>query len=69
MQQVAERSAFSRRERKAALWALIVAAALAASTVLLQPWSEPSLGPWSGDQAAVSMPDVLDAQPITVSSL
>lgn len=62
------RSAFSREERKAAMWALLAAALIAASAMMVQQRTGPSLGPWGAEQATVSMPDVLDAQPI-VSSL
>jgi hypothetical protein len=59
-----QRGAFTREERKAALMALLVAALIAASAMLTQQWFQPSLGPWSGDQAAATIPGVLDAQPV-----
>ena len=59
-----ERGAFTREERKAALMALLIAALIAAGGWMIQQWTGPSLGPWGMDQAAVSMPDVLDAQPV-----
>lgn len=60
-----QRGAFTREERKAAVWALLMACLIAGLALLVQQWTQPSLGPWGADQAAVSMPDVLDAQPIT----
>ena len=59
-----QRGAFTREERKAAMWALLIAIVIAAVAMLVQPWTQPSLGPWGAEQAAVSTPDVLDAQPI-----
>ncbi|HEY0598479.1 hypothetical protein [Brevundimonas sp.] len=59
-----ERGAFTREERKAALWALLIAAMIALMALMIQQWTRPSLGPWGADQAAASMPGVLDAQPI-----
>lgn len=56
--------AFSRQERKAAMWALLAAAVIAAAAMTIQQLTGPSLGPWGAEQATVSMPDVLDAQPI-----
>lgn len=58
------RSAFSRQERKAALWALLAAAMIAALGLAVQQWTRPSLGPWGGDQVVASIPGVLDAQPV-----
>ena len=58
------KSAFSREERKAAMWTLLAAAVIAASAMMVQQLTGPSLGPWGMEQATVSMPDVLDAQPI-----
>jgi len=60
-----QRGAFSREERKAAVWALLIAAMIAATALMIQQWTQPSLGPWGGDQVAVAMPDVLDAQPVS----
>ncbi|MCS6625319.1 hypothetical protein N0B44_20615 [Roseibacterium beibuensis] len=59
-----ERGAFTREERKAALWALLIAGVIAAMAMMVQQWTQPSLGPWGADQASVAMPDVLDAQPV-----
>lgn len=59
------RSAFSRQERKVALWTLLAALTIAALGLVVQQWTRPSLGPWSGDQTVASIPGVLDAQPIT----
>ncbi|RZJ44746.1 MAG: hypothetical protein EON87_09215 [Brevundimonas sp.] len=55
---------FSPRERKTALMALLVAAAVAAGGIALQPLIKPSLGP--GGAAAYQSaptPGVLDATP------
>jgi len=62
-----QRGAFTREERKAAIWALLIAAVIAAAAMMLQQLTGPSLGPWSAEQAAASMPGVLDAQPVTSS--
>ena len=59
-----ERGAFTHEERKAALWALLIAGVIAMMALMIQQWTQPSLGPWGADQASVAMPDVLDAQPI-----
>ena len=59
-----ERGAFTREERKAAMWALLIAAIIAALTLIVQQWTQPSLGPWGAEQAAASIPGVLDAQPV-----
>jgi len=59
-----QRGAFTREERKAALWALLIAGVIAFSALMLQQLTGPSLGPWGVEQAAVAMPDVLDAQPV-----
>ena len=56
-----ERGAFTHEERKAAVWALLIAAGVAVLAMLVQ---QPSLGPWGAEQAAVSMPGVLEAQPV-----
>ncbi len=62
-----QRGAFTREERKAARWALLIAAMIAAAAMLMQQLTSPSLGPWGVEQAAASMPGVLDAQPVTSS--
>jgi hypothetical protein len=59
-----QRGAFTREERKAALWALLIAGVIAFSALLFQQSTRPSLGPWGAEQASVAMPDVLDAQPV-----
>ena len=59
-----ERSAFTPEERKAAMWALLIAAMIAAFALIIQQWTQPSLGPWGADQATASIPGVLDAQPV-----
>lgn len=62
-----QRGAFTREERKAAMWALLIAAVIAAVAMLVQQLTGPSLGPWGVEQAAAAMPGVLDAQPVTSS--
>ena len=59
-----ERGAFTREERKAAMWALLIAAMIAATAMVAQQWTHPSLGPWGAEQAAATLPGVLDAQPV-----
>lgn len=59
-----QRGAFTPEERKAAIWALLMAILIAVLAMTLQQWMQPSLGPWGADQAAASIPDVLDAQPV-----
>ncbi|HEY0926053.1 hypothetical protein [Brevundimonas sp.] len=55
---------FSPRERRTALVALLVAAALTAAGFLLQPLLKPSLGPGGVDAyAPAAAPGVLDAIP------
>jgi hypothetical protein len=54
---------FTSRERKAALWALVGAALIAASGVLVQQYSRPSVGGLDGDVSAPP-PGVLQAQPL-----
>ena len=58
-----ERGAFTREERKAAVWALLIAALIAVAAVTIQQFTGPSLGPWGVEQAAATLPGVLDAQP------
>ncbi len=57
-----QRGAFTREERKVAMWALLIAAVVAAMAMAMQ---QPSLGPWSAEKASAAMPGVLDAQPVT----
>lgn len=59
-----QRGAFTHEERKAAVWALLIAAMIAALGLMIQQMTGPSLGPWGADQAAASLPDVLEAQPV-----
>ena len=56
---------FSPRERKTALWALMMASLIAAMGMMIQQWGPPSVGA-GGVEAymTVSVPGVLDAQPI-----
>jgi hypothetical protein len=57
---------FSARERKSALWALLMAGLIALMGMVIQQWSQPSVGP-GGVEAymTASVPGVLDAQPIS----
>ena len=59
-----QRGAFSREERKAALWALLIAGVIAFTALMFQQWTQPSLGPWGAEQESIAMPDVLHAQPV-----
>lgn len=59
-----ERGAFSHEERKAAVWALLIAAMVEILGLMIQQMTGPSLGPWGADQAAASLPDVLEAEPV-----
>ncbi|WP_298744304.1 hypothetical protein [uncultured Brevundimonas sp.] len=60
----AQREAFTREERRAAVWALLIAALIAILAMVVQQWTPPSLGPWGAEQAAASTPGILDAQPV-----
>jgi hypothetical protein len=46
------------------MWALLIAAMIAAFALVIQQWTQPSLGPWGAEQAAAAIPGVLDAQPV-----
>ncbi|MFN3931359.1 MAG: hypothetical protein ACK4JY_06370 [Brevundimonas sp.] len=46
----------------------MAAVLIAATGLVVQQWTRPSLGPWSGDQTVATLPDVLDAQPIARAS-
>ena len=61
-----ERGAYTHEERKAALWALLMAGLIAVMGIVIQQWSQPSVGP-GGVEAymTASVPGVLDAQPIS----
>ena len=56
---------FSQAERKAFMWALIVAAMLVALVTAYDWIAGPSLGIYGEDMQGVSMPGVLDAQPLS----
>lgn len=57
--------AFTPQERKTAMWALLTAALLAAMGLMIQQYSQPSVGPGGIDAyATASTPGVLDAQPV-----
>lgn len=62
-----EQGPFTREERKAAVLALLIAVGIALLATMVQQAIGPSLGPWGADQAAASMPGVLDAQPVASS--
>lgn len=56
---------FTPRERKTALWALVMAGLIAAMGTMIQQWSQPSVGPGGIDAyVTVSVPGVLDARPV-----
>ena len=56
---------FSPQERKTALWALLMAGLIAAMGMVVQQWSQPSVGPGGVDAYVIApAPGVLDAQPI-----
>ena len=63
-----ERGPFTPEERKAAVLALLIAVGIALLATMIQQSIGPSLGPWSAEQAAASMPGVLDAQPVAASA-
>lgn len=57
-------SVFSRSERRAALWAVVLAVAVAACGLMVQNnWGSPSLGAYAAT-APSALPGVLDARPI-----
>ena len=57
---------FSAQERKTALWALLMAGLIAGMGLMIQQWSQPSVGP-GGIEAYMTAPapGVLDAQPVS----
>ena len=56
---------FSPRERKTALWALLMAGLFAALGLVIQQWSQPSVGPGGADAYMTAVPPgVIDAQPV-----
>lgn len=58
-------SVFSRSERRAALWAVVLAVAIAACGLMVQnSWGSPSLGAYAAASAPSALPGVLDARPI-----
>jgi len=57
-------SIFTPRERRTAVWALVMAAAIAAGGLYVERWSKPSLGPDGAAAYAYAPSDgVLDARP------
>ncbi|MFN3668056.1 MAG: hypothetical protein ACK4VY_01990 [Brevundimonas sp.] len=58
--------AFSPQERKTALWALLMAGLIAGMGIMIQQWSQPSVGPGGVEAYVIApAPGVLDAQPIS----
>jgi hypothetical protein len=58
--------AFTPQERKTAMWALLMAGVLAALGLMIQQFSQPSVGPGGVDAyMTASAPGVIDAQPIS----
>lgn len=56
-------SVFSRSERRVAMWAVVLAAALAVlGTTVQGVWSRPSLGSYAASGPA-TLPGVIDARP------
>jgi hypothetical protein len=62
---------FTPRERKTALWALLMAGLIALMGLVIQEWAPPSVGPGGLDAYVTApVPGVLDAQPmVDISSL
>lgn len=57
---------FTARERKAAVWALVIAMLVTAAGVLIdKSWSRPSLGLYGATMTTASLPDVIDARPVS----
>ncbi len=57
---------FTAKERKTAFWALILATVITVVGVLIdQSWSRPSLGLYGDAITTASLPDVIDAQPVS----
>jgi hypothetical protein len=56
---------FSQAERKAFMWALIVAAVLVGVVTAYDWIAGPSLGIYGEDMRGAAMPGVLDAQPLS----
>jgi hypothetical protein len=57
--------AFSPRERRVALMALLAAVLIAALGAMVQPLLTPSVGPWGGEASlSAPTPGVLDATPL-----
>jgi len=56
---------FSPQERKTALWALLMAGLIAAMGMVIQQWSQPSVGPGGAEAYRTAPPPgVVDAQPV-----
>lgn len=57
---------FTTRERKTAMWALLMAVLIAGMGLMLQQYSPPSVGPGGIDAyMTASAPGVLEAQPVS----
>ena len=62
-------SIFTRQERKAAVWALLIAAIVASLGVMGEQWTHASVGPHGADAYAYApAAGVLDAQPIDLGT-
>ena len=56
---------FSPQERKTALWALLMAGLIAAMGMVIQQWSQPSVGPGGAESYMTAPPPgVIDPQPV-----
>ena len=62
-------SIFTRQERKAAMWALLIAAIVASLGVIAEQWTHASVGPNGADAYAYApAAGVLDARPIDLGT-
>lgn len=60
--------AFTPQERKMAMWALLMAVLLVGMGLMIQQFSQPSVGPGGIDAyTTASTPGVLDARPVTAA--
>jgi len=61
---------FSPQERRSALWALLMASLISALGLVVQQWSQPSVGPGGVDAYMTAPPPgVIDARPVPDPSL
>ena len=57
---------FTARERKTAFWALVIAIVVTAAGVLIdESWSRPPLGLYGATMSTASLPNVIDARPVS----